>query len=912
MTIILMVVAVSGLPAYTSVLINAVRVGSVASIEWMYMAVYVSTVALACLYRLDFRLRGWGIMALSYSNAAASFMRLGLVGSGRLWLIVMPVIATLVLGSRAGYAMAALSLAVYAAFSMLATTGYLGGWMVLHRNPQTLDYWIEGGAALVVFLAAIVVLVERFVSLQRKTLADSRLANTKLEETSRELRESESRLRAIGDNLPGGMIFQIVASPDGSRKFTYVSAGVYGLHGYTPDQVLADASLLYRRIAEEDVEQYRNEEEKSLREMRPFDVEARFPGSLREIRWSRVIAQLEKTKEGGILVNGVELDITRRKTAELELQRKNEELTATNEELNAAMEELEATNEALVESSNELVQANQRLAESEARYRMLSNYYKLLNSNFITLAEARTVEDLFGMIADQYRRFTGARGVLLSQYDHEDSSLKVVAVSASAEDVAGAETILGVKLTSLRIPVGNELREMMIREVIKRSSSLSAITTGAIPQPISDRIMEAIAGREVIALAIYHGSDLVGTALAFMNDENTYLPVDTLGTFAQMAGLAVKRKKTEEEIIRLNLELERKVEQRTRELKKAYDDLMSSNRDLETALRNLNDAQSQLIQSEKLAALGQLAAGIAHELNTPLGAIISSNRSILVIMNSGIPGLADFLASLGKKEKAAFMTLLSESLETASRIDTPAGRKKKKEIASILREGNIPGGDKLISLIVDSGVYGLKEKLIEPLKVKRREEMLKSIRTLFSIKRLGEIIAVASGKASHAVGALQNYMKQDVDEEFTQVNVHDEIETILTLYHNKIKYGVSVHRNFQTVEPVLGNRDKLNQVWINLLNNALQAIDYEGTIEIEIEKMGSWIVVSFADSGPGIPDSIRGRIFDPFFTTKKHGEGMGLGLDISRKIIDKHGGRIIFETAPGKTKFSVWLKKAAE
>lgn len=100
----------------------------------------------------------------------------------------------------------------------------------------------------------------------------------------------------------------------------------------------------------------------------------------------------------------------------------------------------------------------------------------------------------------------------------------------------------------------------------------------------------------------------------------------------------------------------------------------------------------------------------------------------------------------------------------------------------------------------------------------------------------------------------------------------------------------------------------MNQVWINLLNNALQSMNYKGKIEIETREQDSWVVVSWTDSGTGIPEKIQDKIFDPFFTTKKHGEGMGLGLDICKKIIDGFGGKIEFQTAPGRTKFSVWLK----
>ncbi|HSV98049.1 MAG TPA: HAMP domain-containing sensor histidine kinase [Spirochaetota bacterium] len=111
--------------------------------------------------------------------------------------------------------------------------------------------------------------------------------------------------------------------------------------------------------------------------------------------------------------------------------------------------------------------------------------------------------------------------------------------------------------------------------------------------------------------------------------------------------------------------------------------------------------------------------------------------------------------------------------------------------------------------------------------------------------------------------------------------------------------------------PVVGNRNRLNQAWMNLINNALQSIDYRGMLTISAERSGEWIIVSFADTGPGIPESIRDRIFEPFFTTKRHGEGIGLGLDIARSIVEGCG-RIELESFPGNTVFKVYLRSAED
>ena len=114
-------------------------------------------------------------------------------------------------------------------------------------------------------------------------------------------------------------------------------------------------------------------------------------------------------------------------------------------------------------------------------------------------------------------------------------------------------------------------------------------------------------------------------------------------------------------------------------------------------------------------------------------------------------------------------------------------------------------------------------------------------------------------------------------------------------------------RHYEPLEPVLCYPDELSQVWTNLLHNAMQAMEYKGTLTITVRKQDEQAIISITDTGPGIPDEIKEKIFDPFFTTKAAGEGSGLGLDIVRKIIEKHQGQISFESKPGKTTFHVVL-----
>jgi two-component system NtrC family sensor kinase len=131
---------------------------------------------------------------------------------------------------------------------------------------------------------------------------------------------------------------------------------------------------------------------------------------------------------------------------------------------------------------------------------------------------------------------------------------------------------------------------------------------------------------------------------------------------------------------------------------------------------------------------------------------------------------------------------------------------------------------------------------------------------------------------------------------------------VLIIYHNQLKYGIEVTKEYEPDLPaILGLPDQIAQVWTNIISNAIQAMQGKGSLHIRVWQEGDDIIASFTDSGPGIPKEIQDKIFEAFFTTKPAGEGTGLGLDISRKIADKHGGKIYFESEPGKTTFYVRL-----
>jgi signal transduction histidine kinase len=170
------------------------------------------------------------------------------------------------------------------------------------------------------------------------------------------------------------------------------------------------------------------------------------------------------------------------------------------------------------------------------------------------------------------------------------------------------------------------------------------------------------------------------------------------------------------------------------------------------------------------------------------------------------------------------------------------------------------------------------------------------------------MIRVSAEKASKVIIALKTYSHKDTNKSLVPHDVVEDMETVLTLYYNQMKYGVEIIKEYETVPHVICFPDKLHQIWVNIINNALQAMNYKGTLKIRISNDSDRVKVSISNNGPAIPDSIIDRIFEPFFTTKILGEGTGLGLDIVKRLVEEIDGDINVESKPDETTFNIWLK----
>jgi PAS domain S-box-containing protein len=350
-----------------------------------------------------------------------------------------------------------------------------------------------------------------------------------------------------------------------------------------------------------------------------------------------------------------------------------------------------------------------------------------------------------------------------------------------------------------------------------------------------------------------------------------------------------ERKRMENELALHRNNLEKMVEERTRELE---------------------ETQDQLIESEKMAALGQIIAGVSHEINTPLGAIRSSVENIAKNLDTTLNKFPELFATFGSEQKSSFIKILESSLQSDSNISSKEKRKIKRKLINYLEEHfSLEDEESVADLLVDMGIYSNISDFDSLLKDKDGPEIIEMVYKLSGLKRSTKNINLATDRASKVVFALKNFSRMDQTGILVSADVTEGIETVLTLYYNQIKKGVELIKKYKKGQKILCYPDQLNQVWTNLLHNSIQAMEYSETkqIIIDINQKDDFLVVTFSDTGSGIPEDIRQKIFKPFFTTKPAGEGTGLGLDIVKKIIDKHNGKIEVESKPGDTRFYIYL-----
>ena len=339
-------------------------------------------------------------------------------------------------------------------------------------------------------------------------------------------------------------------------------------------------------------------------------------------------------------------------------------------------------------------------------------------------------------------------------------------------------------------------------------------------------------------------------------------------------------------------QLQSMVEERTIELEE-------KNKKLQEAYDRLKESQAQIIQSEKMAALGMLLASVAHEINNPLGAIINSNTIDIISFNKIIELLPTVSRYFEYNRELAF-NFIKEATKTNNFLSSSEKRVIKNEMQSNL-EGNISGDiHTTVQKLIDIGITDNYKQYIPLLNSEYGLELLELTYTISLICQGQSIIEEGTGKTTTIVSALRDYVHSGNSKEKIKANINHTIQTVLTLFGNQIRHGIDLKLDLQEIPLIQCYPQELNQVWTNLIQNALHAMEEDGILAISSKLIENNIRVSISDNGCGIPEEIKEKIFEPLFTTKPPGVGSGIGLDIVKNILQQHNGNISVDSSPGE------------
>ncbi|NUM42343.1 MAG: GHKL domain-containing protein [Leptospiraceae bacterium] len=345
-----------------------------------------------------------------------------------------------------------------------------------------------------------------------------------------------------------------------------------------------------------------------------------------------------------------------------------------------------------------------------------------------------------------------------------------------------------------------------------------------------------------------------------------------------------------------------------------YERLTALTENLETKVkertRELEEAQSQLIMSEKMASLGVMVAGIAHEINTPSGVINGSADNLDANMSYIVSHLSDLdLIATNRKLRRKFELVLLKLLREEKNIpiDSKEKFKMKKSLKEKYRgmglEDNLASD--LATFLIDRN-FNDKEDYMARVVKEGGKEIFELLKNMSGVYRNLKNIKFAIKNIVRIVKALKYYSHLD-QASFADADLTEGIENTLIILNSQMKHGVDIERQYSDIPRVPCNLDELNQVWTNLITNAVQAMKGKGKLILRCFSENGFACVEIEDSGPGIPLDIREKIWDPFFTTKDQGEGSGLGLGIVKGIIDKHKGKISVSSIPGRTTFKILI-----
>ena len=338
---------------------------------------------------------------------------------------------------------------------------------------------------------------------------------------------------------------------------------------------------------------------------------------------------------------------------------------------------------------------------------------------------------------------------------------------------------------------------------------------------------------------------------------------------------------------------------------------------LEGVFYGIRSSQQAISQRERLLALGSLSAGLTHELNNPAAAAVRATSSL----RERVAGMRHKLALIaaGPYDRATLETLVRlqedavEHVAKAPDLSPVAASDREDTMADWLDAHGVSGGWDLAPTFVQAGLdIDWLEQVVSTVDASTFEGAVRWLNYTVETELLMNEIEDSTTRVSTLVAAAKQYSQMD-RAPYQVVDVHELLDSTLLMLSRKIGEGITVVKDYDRSLPsISAYAAELNQVWTNLIDNAVAAMDGHGTLTLRTARENDDLLVEVGDTGPGVPEEIRTRIFEPFFTTKPVGEGTGLGLDISwRIVVNKHHGDLQVVSEPGDTRFRVTLPLVA-
>ena len=663
--------------------------------------------------------------------------------------------------------------------------------------------------------------------------------------TEEALRETEAKVQKLAANVPG-MLYQFELNPDGSMSFPYVSPGCYEIYSLQPEQIQADPDSIFSMAHPDDLKSFKTSWTISAKNLKPWEHEGRIVLASGEIKWIKSHSRPEKLENGTIVWYGFILNVTERKQAEKALLRSNAMLQAQQEaaidgilfvdenqnilSCNQRFVELWQIPVAVIKSGDE----NQFLASMVDKFTNLGEFINEVENLYndaeksirdeIDLGDGRTFERYCAPVNSLRGEYIGRVWYFrdITERKLAEQSLKRTNSVLQAQQEASIDGILVVD--EYRGSISYNQRFIDLWQIPQ-----SAIETGKHEPIFASMLDKQENPEEFVSTLEYlfeHPDESCRNEIYLKDGKTLERYIASVLSFAgdNYGKIFYFRDITERK------QAEAKLRQQTQEL--------------ENALLQLKRTQVQLIQSEKMSSLGQLVAGIAHEINNPVN-FIDAN-----------------------------LTYTQEYFEDLL------------ELIKIY-QSNSPDNSEAEEFVQKIEFDYLQEDL--PL-------IIKSMKT--GAERIGKIVL-----------SLRTFSRLD-EAEFKTIDIHENIDSTLMILQNSLeakpeRVAIVVTKEFEDLPLVECYAGKLNQVFLNILNNAIDALEEAiknqqiseneyPKIRISTKLIQQDIVqISISDNGSGIPESNIGKLFDPFFTTKPVGKGTGLGLSMSYQIIvEQHEGQL--------------------